>query len=77
MTDSAIATGSCRARAACAQIVQPNFVVNLQGDSPFQPKGALGSVIEALDAGGQVATQATGTASGVGLTSLDITSSLA
>lgn len=57
MTDSAIATGSGRALAAaltCATV--PRFVVNLQGDSPFQPEGALASVIAALDAGAQVAT---------------------
>jgi 3-deoxy-manno-octulosonate cytidylyltransferase (CMP-KDO synthetase) len=57
MTDSAIATGSGRALAgALAQVVPPRFVVNLQGDSPFQPEGALGAVIAALQAGAQVAT---------------------
>ncbi|WP_029547829.1 3-deoxy-manno-octulosonate cytidylyltransferase [Sphingobium yanoikuyae] len=61
MTDSAIATGSGRALAAArAQATQPDFVVNLQGDSPFQPEGALGAVIEALDAGAQVATPVIG-----------------
>lgn len=57
MTDSAIATGSGRALAAAlAQATPPRFVVNLQGDSPFQPQGALGAVIAALEAGAQVAT---------------------
>jgi 3-deoxy-manno-octulosonate cytidylyltransferase (CMP-KDO synthetase) len=57
MTDSAIATGSGRALAAAlAQPTPPRFVVNLQGDSPFQPEGALGAVIEALEAGAPVAT---------------------
>ena len=49
MTSSAIATGSGRALAAALQRpVPPRFVVNLQGDSPFQPEGALRSVIAAL-----------------------------
>ncbi len=57
MTDSAIATGSGRALAAAlAQPAPPRFVVNLQGDSPFQPEGALAAVIAALEAGAQVAT---------------------
>ncbi|WP_262504465.1 cytidylyltransferase domain-containing protein [Sphingobium sp. KCTC 72723] len=57
MTDSAIATGSGRALAAAlAQDVVPQFIVNLQGDSPFQPTGALGAVIAALEAGAPVAT---------------------
>ncbi|BBD00855.1 3-deoxy-manno-octulosonate cytidylyltransferase [Sphingobium sp. YG1] len=57
MTDSAIATGSGRALAAAlVQPVTPDFVINLQGDSPFQPKGALGAVIAALQAGASVAT---------------------
>lgn len=57
MTDSAIATGSGRALAAALQQnVPPRFVVNLQGDSPFQPEGALRSVIAALQAGAEVAT---------------------
>lgn len=57
MTDSAIATGSGRALAAAQQrATPPQFVVNLQGDSPFQPEGALRSVIAALETGAQVAT---------------------
>lgn len=57
MTDSAIATGSGRALAAAlAQPMPPRFVVNLQGDSPFQPTAALGAVIGALKDGAQVAT---------------------
>ncbi|WP_261936648.1 3-deoxy-manno-octulosonate cytidylyltransferase [Sphingomonas bisphenolicum] len=57
MTDSAIATGSGRALAAAqAQPSPPRFVVNLQGDSPFQPEGALGAVIAALQDGAPVAT---------------------
>lgn len=57
MTDSAISTGSGRALAAAqAQAELPDLVVNLQGDSPFQPEGALGAVITALRAGAQVAT---------------------
>ncbi|WP_375196282.1 3-deoxy-manno-octulosonate cytidylyltransferase [Sphingobium sp.] len=57
MTDSAIATGSGRALAAARQSgTAPRYVVNLQGDSPFQPEGALRSVIAALEEGAQVAT---------------------
>ncbi len=57
MTDSAIATGSGRALAAAmAQAETPRFVVNLQGDSPFQPEGALAAVIAALQDGAPVAT---------------------
>lgn len=57
MTDSAIATGSGRALASArAMPDMPDFIVNLQGDSPFQPEGALGQVIDALHAGAQVAT---------------------
>lgn len=57
MTHSAIATGSGRALAAAlAQADAPRFVINLQGDSPFQPTGALGAVIGALEAGAPVAT---------------------
>lgn len=57
MTDSTIATGSGRALAAARTLSPaPRFVVNLQGDSPFQPEGALGAVIAALEAGAQVAT---------------------
>lgn len=57
MTDSAIATGSGRALAAARQCeTAPRFVVNLQGDSPFQPEGALRAVITALEAGAEVAT---------------------
>lgn len=57
MTDSAIATGSGRALAAARQLaIPPRFIVNLQGDSPFQPEGALRAVIAALEAGAQVAT---------------------
>jgi 3-deoxy-manno-octulosonate cytidylyltransferase (CMP-KDO synthetase) len=57
MTDSAIATGSGRALAAARQrATPPRFVVNLQGDSPFQPEGALRAVIAALEAGAEVAT---------------------
>lgn len=57
MTDSAIATGSGRALAAAlAQDQAPDLVVNLQGDSPFQPEGALAAVIAALKSGAEVAT---------------------
>ncbi|EPR16844.1 3-deoxy-manno-octulosonate cytidylyltransferase [Sphingobium indicum IP26] len=57
MTESAIATGSGRALAAARQRgTEPRFIVNLQGDSPFQPQGALRAVIAALEAGAQVAT---------------------
>lgn len=57
MTDSGIATGSGRALAAAlAQPTLPRFVVNLQGDSPFQPEGALAAVLAALRGGAQVAT---------------------
>jgi CMP-2-keto-3-deoxyoctulosonic acid synthetase len=57
MTDSSIATGSGRALAAARQsATPPRFIANLQGDSPFQPEGALRAVIAALEAGAQVAT---------------------
>jgi 3-deoxy-manno-octulosonate cytidylyltransferase (CMP-KDO synthetase) len=57
MTDSAIATGSGRALAAALQCAEtPRFVVNLQGDSPFQPQGALREVVAALRSGAEVAT---------------------
>lgn len=61
MTDSAIATGSGRALAAAmAQTEPPELVVNLQGDSPFQPHDALAAVIAALRGGAQVATPVIG-----------------
>jgi 3-deoxy-manno-octulosonate cytidylyltransferase (CMP-KDO synthetase) len=61
MTDSAIATGSGRALAAAlAQPQAPDFVVNLQGDSPFQPQGALAAVMAALRNGAMVATPVIG-----------------
>nr|MBA4768961.1 3-deoxy-manno-octulosonate cytidylyltransferase [Sphingobium sp.] len=61
MTESAIATGSGRALAAAlSQSRLPRFVVNLQGDSPFQPRGALDAVIAALQAGAEVATPVIG-----------------
>ena len=57
MTGTGISTGSGRALAAALSLPRrPDFVVNLQGDSPFQPTGALGAVIAALEAGAQVAT---------------------
>lgn len=57
LTASDIATGSGRALAAAIQRSEaPRYVVNLQGDSPFQPQGALRAVIAALGAGAQVAT---------------------
>lgn len=57
MTRSDIATGSGRALAAALQRpAPPRFVVNLQGDSPFQPEGALSAVIAALQYGAEVAT---------------------
>lgn len=57
ITDSGIATGSGRALAAAkTQAMPPSFVVNLQGDSPFQPQGALAAVVAALQGGAQVAT---------------------
>jgi 3-deoxy-manno-octulosonate cytidylyltransferase (CMP-KDO synthetase) len=57
LTASDIATGSGRALAAALQCSQPpRFIVNLQGDSPFQPEGALRAVIAALHEGAEVAT---------------------
>ncbi|WP_066526838.1 3-deoxy-manno-octulosonate cytidylyltransferase [Sphingobium sp. EP60837] len=57
MTASAVATGSGRALAAALQRpTPPRFVVNLQGDSPFQPQGALRAVLAALQSGAEVAT---------------------
>lgn len=52
MTSSDIATGSGRALAAArAESAPPDVVVNLQGDSPFQPPEALGAMVRALRAG--------------------------
>lgn len=52
MTDPAIASGSGRALAAARlQRNTPDIVVNLQGDSPFQPMGALSAIVAALAAG--------------------------
>lgn len=49
MTDPAIASGSGRALAAARLLPEPpSLVVNLQGDAPFQPEGALHTVISAL-----------------------------
>lgn len=57
ITGADISTGSGRSLAAALSFPrQPDFVVNLQGDSPFQPTGARGAVIVALEAGAQVAT---------------------
>ena len=57
MTRSDIATGSGRALAAALQqSAPPRFVVNLQGDSPFQPEAALRTVIASLQSGAEVAT---------------------
>ncbi|MGC4252378.1 MAG: 3-deoxy-manno-octulosonate cytidylyltransferase [Sphingobium sp.] len=57
MTESTIATGSGRALAAAlARPAPPRFVINLQGDSPFQPQEALTAVISALREGAQIAT---------------------
>ena len=52
MTASDIATGSGRALAAARQqATPPEIVVNLQGDSPFQPPAALGAMVAALRGG--------------------------
>lgn len=52
MTDPAIASGSGRALAAARlQPALPEIVVNLQGDAPFQPEGALRAIVAALRAG--------------------------
>lgn len=58
MTPADISTGSGRALAAAeAQSAPPEIVVNLQGDSPFQPPRALGAMVEALaDAQADVTT---------------------
>lgn len=49
MTNAAIATGSGRALATARQeATSPAIVVNLQGDSPFQPPAALGAMVAAL-----------------------------
>ncbi len=49
LTDPNIASGSGRALAAARlQSHPPEFVVNLQGDAPFQPSAALAAVIAAL-----------------------------
>lgn len=58
MTASAIATGSGRALAAArTEADAPEIVVNLQGDSPFQPPAALGAMVRALrDGSAAVAT---------------------
>jgi 3-deoxy-manno-octulosonate cytidylyltransferase (CMP-KDO synthetase) len=52
LTAPDIATGSGRALAAArAQADAPEIVVNLQGDSPFQPPEALGVMLRALRGG--------------------------
>ena len=52
MTSPDIATGSGRALAAARQEPDPpEIVVNLQGDSPFQPPDALGTMVRALREG--------------------------
>lgn len=52
MTAPEIATGSGRALAAArAEAEAPEIVVNLQGDSPFQPPEALGVMLRALQNG--------------------------
>ncbi len=52
LTDPAISTGSGRALAAARQqSTAPEIVVNLQGDSPFQPPAALGAMVAALREG--------------------------
>ena len=58
MTSPAISTGSGRALAAAETLATPpEIVVNLQGDSPFQPPEALGAMVGALAEGAaQVAT---------------------
>lgn len=58
MTSPDIATGSGRALAAArAEGNAPEIVVNLQGDSPFQPPQALGAMLRSLhDGDADVAT---------------------
>ena len=51
LTRPDISTGSGRALAAAADRPEATIIVNLQGDSPFQPAGAVGAVIAALRAG--------------------------
>lgn len=53
MTDAAITSGSGRALAAARAMATTDdmIVVNLQGDAPFQPVGALKAVITALQSG--------------------------
>lgn len=50
MTDAAITSGSGRALAAARAVgaTEDAIVINLQGDAPFQPVGALPAVIAAL-----------------------------
>lgn len=59
MTDATITSGSGRALAAARATGAPEdaIVINLQGDAPFQPVGALPAVIAALrDGSADVAT---------------------
>jgi 3-deoxy-manno-octulosonate cytidylyltransferase (CMP-KDO synthetase) len=59
MTDAAITSGSGRALAAARAVgaAADTVVINLQGDAPFQPVGALPAVIAALrDGTADVAT---------------------
>lgn len=59
MTDAAITSGSGRALAAARAVsaARDAIVINLQGDAPFQPTGALPAVIGALrDGTADVAT---------------------
>ena len=49
MTDPAIASGSGRALAAArGQTAAPRYVVNLQGDAPFVPPGAIADMLDAM-----------------------------
>lgn len=49
ITDAAIASGSGRALAAARlSPTTADLIVNLQGDAPFQPIGALAAIIQAL-----------------------------
>jgi 3-deoxy-manno-octulosonate cytidylyltransferase (CMP-KDO synthetase) len=58
LTSPDISTGSGRALAAAESLATPPaIVVNLQGDSPFQPPEALAAMVRALDEGAaEVAT---------------------
>ncbi|MCC5966276.1 MAG: 3-deoxy-manno-octulosonate cytidylyltransferase [Natronohydrobacter sp.] len=57
MTDTACANGTERCADALARLgIAPRVVVNLQGDAPLTPAWFVSALIEAVEAGAQMAT---------------------